>query len=187
MHDYLSSEKHAKTAKVDFAMYVNTGNDRHISRFSKDVVWLRSVEPALELEHRGVPIKSISQYCDSRGYMSAIGSAAEDASSFVASYKIKPDDALKLVAYLSIVDRAYLVIPTGASDIYRRYQHVPDNWYTCVQPYESEESPFMGENGLRIEVDEVILCREYVWDSSQPVESLARMQASFIERFPMPA
>lgn len=186
MSDYLTNEKHAKAAKVDFAMYVNNGNDHQLSRFSKDVVWLRSVEPVFELEHRGVLIKAIATYCDSRGYMSALGSAAEDAQAFVNGYKIKPDDSLKLVAYLSIVDRAYLENPTSTSDIYRRYQRVPDSWYVCVPPYESEQFPFLGENGLNTEVDEVILSHERIWDSSQPVDVLARMQASFLERFPMP-
>ncbi len=186
MPDYLSNEKHAKAATVDFALYVNTGNDNHLTRFSKDVVWLRSIDLVFDLEHRGVLVKGVAAYGDSRGYMSAIGSAAEDAPHFVSGYKINPDDALKLVAYLSIVDRAYLENPKSTSDIYRRYQRVPDAWYVCVPPYESEQYPFLGENGLTTEVDEVVLGRERIWDSSQPIEALAAKQTELIERFPMP-
>lgn len=180
MADVYSNDPVIKVEKRTFAVTQKAGDELVINRFEKEVVALREVMASFSLLHRGVVVKELSGYCDTTGYMSAIESAACDIPGLLESYRIYPEDSLVLALRLAINDTLYL--STGVAE---QYNQVPDDWYLACPPYESESTPWFGENGLMLNEPTVIMDKEIIWTSQLRLDVLQKLRKHYMELNPI--
>lgn len=152
MFDLIQNHVDKRSEKINFSQFVRMANENKEHQFTREVIWVKSYDASLILDHKGVKVKRIITLTSEDKDLIVRELTERDLKDVITHYKLQYGGDLKPIIKVVVTETPYLETDeanekTKSSNLSNRHyvEKIPNDWRVKKPNPDFEKYPEIGE------------------------------------------